>query len=82
MITVTNPYIYSAIDSKIKKKFKNQKNAKAKQLLVPQLQLPHIYSVIDSKYQERIQETTNAIVFDSAQCSNEYFQLSCKLDMG
>ena len=44
---------------KIKKIFRNKKNAKAKQLLVPQLQLPHIYSAIDSKYQESIQETTN-----------------------
>ena len=67
---------------KIKKIFRNQKNAKAKQLLVPQLQLPHMYSPIDSKYQESIQETTNAVVFDFAQRSSEYFQLSCKLDMG
>ena len=56
---------------KIKKIFRNQKNAKEKQLLVPQLQLPHIYSTIDSKYQESIQETTNAVVFNSAQRSNE-----------
>ena len=40
--------------------FRNQKNEKLKQLLVPQLQLPHIYSPIDSKYQESKQETTNA----------------------
>ena len=56
---------------KIKKIFRNKKNAKAKQLLVPQLQLPHIYSTIDSRYQESIQETTYAVVFDSAQHSNE-----------
>ena len=54
MITVTNPYIYSAIDSKNQENLQNLEKWKEKQLLVPQLQLPHIYSAVDYKYQESI----------------------------
>ena len=57
MITIKNPHIYAAIDSKSQENLQDSEKWKSKIVtLTPQ----HIYLAIDYEYQETIQETANA----------------------